>query len=176
MTKVDAAWVAGILEGEGCFSLQMRDSTTGDKYPSFCVKLAMTDADIVQRVHDCFGFGRLVLSRPRTDALNAKPISIWSASGRAEVKRVCLTVLSFMGGRRSAKIAAILDHIVKYPPRPKWRHGTRQGYEVGCRCDRCKQINTDRSRRQHWRRKERGYTRPTINGKRRRVLNGKIAL
>ena len=48
LTPVQWAWVAGLLEGEGCFPV----SNSG--YPR--ISLQMTDEDIIKRFADYFGY------------------------------------------------------------------------------------------------------------------------
>lgn len=41
--------------------------------------------------------------------------------------------------------------------RPLWKHGTRQGYTVGCRCEECKTAHNLRMRELRKKRKEKDY-------------------
>ena len=49
MTELDIAWLAGLLEGEGCFRIntRKRDNGTINYYPQLILK--MTDEDIIKR-------------------------------------------------------------------------------------------------------------------------------
>lgn len=38
--------------------------------------------------------------------------------------------------------------------RPAWQHGTRGGYEIGCRCDDCRATHNERMRKYRTKRKE----------------------
>lgn len=143
MTKSERAWLAGILEGEGCFSICHRETSLGKKYSSFAIKLSMTDKDVVEKVFQLVGVGKFRPSIPRKPD-HYKPISIWSVNGHDGVKRICKSVLPFMGIRRGEKIRYILQGMIESPPRKKWQHGTRWGYDQGCRCDKCKRANADR--------------------------------
>lgn len=51
--------------------------------------------------------------------------------------------------------ALVADSLV-----PKWRHGTRHGYEVGCRCDECKAAHAARHRAMRAKRREALLARP----------------
>ena len=92
----DVIWLAGLLEGEGCFDLQR------GRYPR--VRLAMTDRDIVGRAATLFGSSiRLTLKpKPATPTWHAE------IQGR-RAANIMRAVLPFMGARRSARIAEILS-------------------------------------------------------------------
>jgi hypothetical protein len=98
---LDIAWLAGILEGEGCF--QMRRS--GGYLGSVCIALQMTDLDTVQKAAALFGskvYG---------------PHGPYGVSTQATYQTFCfgstaaswmMTLYSFMGYRRKAKIKELL--------------------------------------------------------------------
>jgi hypothetical protein len=97
IAREDVLWLAGLLEGEGCFDLHRA------RYPR--VRLGMTDRDVVGRAATLFG------SRVRL-SLKAPPASAtWhtEVSG-ARAEEIMEAVLPFMGARRSAKIATVLGH------------------------------------------------------------------
>lgn len=96
-TDVEIAWLAGLLEGEGCFGYY-------NSAPS--IQLQMTDEDIVIRA---------------ATLMNAKMRSVWKPRGKPTYKPVyscalrgpdCVAwmeaVLPFMGARRGAVIRDIL--------------------------------------------------------------------
>ena len=97
MTRDDLIWLAGLLEGEGCFDLHR------GRYPR--VRLGMTDRDVVGRAATLFG------ARVRLTLKPAPSSATWHteiSGSRAE--EIMEAVLPFMGARRSAKIATILGH------------------------------------------------------------------
>ena len=140
-----AAWVAALLEGEGCFTIAWKTSTTGQLYPAFNVACNMCDEDVIQRLIDWSGFGRLsdpyVPKKP-----HHKPVFRWAIHKRSHVEKLVLSILPYMGIRRTKRITEILDAMKQFPPRSVWRHGTRQGYERGCRCVDCKRVHAKRFR------------------------------
>lgn len=97
MNRDDLLWLAGLLEGEGCFDLHR------GKYPR--VRVGMTDRDVVGRAATLLG-GRVRLT------LKPKPHSaMWHTEiSGAKAVDVMTAVLPHMGARRSAKIAEILGH------------------------------------------------------------------
>lgn len=97
IARDDLLWLAGLLEGEGCFDLHR------GRYPR--VRLGMTDRDVVGRAATLFG------SRVRLTLKPAPASATWHteiSGSRAE--EVMEAVLPFMGARRSAKIATVLGH------------------------------------------------------------------
>jgi hypothetical protein len=97
VNDADLVWLAGLLEGEGCFDLHR------GRYPR--IRLGMTDRDVVERAAD------LMETRVRI-ALHPAPIQAsWhtETSGTNAVRLMRL-LLPHMGTRRSAKIATVLGH------------------------------------------------------------------
>jgi hypothetical protein len=97
VTRDDLLWLAGLLEGEGCFDLHR------GRYPR--IRLGMSDRDVVGRAATLLG-GKVRLS------LKPAPQSaMWHVeiSGTKAVA-VMRLILPHMGTRRSGKIATILGH------------------------------------------------------------------
>jgi hypothetical protein len=93
-----AAWVAGVLEGEGCFTLTRR---RGGR-----INLESTDADVVERVHDLTG-GDLYRQAPRKE--NWKPTTILAIRGRGRLRRVLPPILPWLLQRRAKRAWLIYD-------------------------------------------------------------------
>lgn len=173
MTPEETAWVAGILEGEGCFSLTKRKSTAGEYY-SFAMVLKMTDRDVVEKAFGLWGAGRFGGPYQRNKAPEGKRYKdqyVWVVTGQEDFKKLGEAILPYMGERRSEKIRLMLSIIASQPPRPRWRHATRQGYEVGCRCPRCKKAHAERFMK---RRRKRGVPErlPSPHGTRSKYVHG----
>lgn len=106
------AWAAGLLEGEGCFSIFRRK----DRYKTCttAVHCEMTDEDTIIKLHSVFNVGT-VLTRPnmsgRKDRRERKPTYIWSVQNQAGIKLVCGAILPYMGTRRTTKINELLGYI-----------------------------------------------------------------
>ncbi len=93
MEAVEAAWLAGLLEGEGCFSRGVR---SGPK-----VQLQMTDRDVVARAAALIGGNGKISAYDRSP--NRKVIYRVNVQGEAAI-RVMMAVYPLMGERRRAKI------------------------------------------------------------------------
>jgi LAGLIDADG-like domain len=85
-----AAWVAGVLEGEGCFRLTRRHGGR--------INLESTDADIVERVQALTG-GDLYRQAARKESW--KPTTILAIRGRTNLRRVLPPILPWLLQRRA---------------------------------------------------------------------------
>ena len=110
MTDVELAWLAGLLEGEGAFILQ-HVAATEKQAARLRVKIAlhMTDHDVVQRVSDTVGLGRLIM-RPRQQA-HHKDTFFWQISGMAETVELMRQLRPLLGERRRAQIDRCLSEV-----------------------------------------------------------------
>lgn len=102
MTKREQTiWLAGILEGEGWFSIRHPQ----DRRPSISVGIKMTDADVVQRAACLMGG----TARAREDNRSDKFTTCWECvvSGK-KAETVMRAILPHMGTRRRARIMEAL--------------------------------------------------------------------
>lgn len=106
------AWAAGVLEGEGCFSIHKRRNRRNTFEAA--IHCEMSDEDIVRRLHNLFGVGtvnlRLNKAGRRTDSVR-KPTYIWSVQNKTAVLEVLLRVMPYLGERRLAKAKQLLNNI-----------------------------------------------------------------
>ena len=98
MHREDAAWLAGLLDGEGCF-----DNPRGNPR----VRVKMSDLDVVLRAADIMGASTYHEDDPRAFLLNRKPLMVAQITGDRAVA-VMRSVLPWMGSRRSAKITEVI--------------------------------------------------------------------
>lgn len=82
-------WLAGILEGEGCF---------GHSPNTAFISIGMTDRDVMERVSRMFGTTLFSTLRPPCKEMFRTKISGHRAAG------MMMTVYGLMGARRKAKI------------------------------------------------------------------------
>lgn len=104
MTPEETAWLAGLLEGEGCFYLQRARGYWKRGYPA--LRLQMTDHDVVARAAALMGGARVQRREP--GGPNAQPTFLISLMGWPAVD-VMQAVRPLMGERRAAKIAELVD-------------------------------------------------------------------
>lgn len=101
MTKTkDLNWLAGILEGEGCFSISQIDRYN---YPK--ITMGMTDLDVISRVARILG--TKVTGPYRVKEANRKLIYHISMLGK-KAAHWMLVLLADMGERRQARILEIM--------------------------------------------------------------------
>ena len=109
MTEAETAWVAGLLEGEGCFTV----SYTKDS-PVVRVQCHMTDKDALDRLATTVGHGTVrgpirfsEETLARQDFVNKKPMYYWCVMKREVVDEMLETLLPWMGERRSLRIVEL---------------------------------------------------------------------
>ena len=147
MSNEETAWVAGLLEGEGCFSLGPRvNRVKSEKIRQIRVTCEMTDIDTIQRLHKYSRIG--AVGSPRTDKRysNSKPMWRWSASKRSEIIPFLEAIRPYMLSRRTGKIDELLDYAKEHPMiYGTTVHGTYNGYRRGCKCDDCMRAMRDKA-------------------------------
>lgn len=142
MTDIELYWVAGLLEGEGCFNVSFAGSFR------VTVKCNMTDEDVIRRLHKIVGAGT-VRGPVEKKAQNGrgKPQWIWTLGRTQGAEELMRALHPLMGTRRAAKIDAILRLLAERPPREP-KHGTVHMYEAhACRCDECRSAIAAKARR-----------------------------
>jgi hypothetical protein len=97
----DDAWLAGLLEGEGCFALYA--NRHGTRRPRVTVKMA--DRDVVARVAERFGVAVVLCRLSKPGWSDMYQVRLCGAKAE-ECMRV---VLPLMGARRAAKIQEIFS-------------------------------------------------------------------
>ena len=118
--STDIAWLAGLLEGEGCFSLQGKDTPT--KYMVPAIRINMKDVDIINRVGRLLDRSTYFAGSP----VYAKQQYAVCITGRPAVEWM-MTVYGLMGHRRKVRILEILNYwkVSRYQPPRKGYHKTR---------------------------------------------------
>ena len=97
MSPNDLAWLAGLIEGEGYL---------GIIHGRGVVRVAMTDADVVDHLQAVSGVG-LVRDLPRR-AAHHKPVRSWTVQREASVPGLLLAVTPLLGSRRRIRASEIL--------------------------------------------------------------------
>ena len=104
----DIAWVAGLLEGEGCFSNRANQKNGTNN--QIRIALEMTDEDVIRRAAKILHgnvMGPYVRKSTHGSGFD-KPMyrADWAGSRAAGIM---MTVYSFMGNRRQERIKEILN-------------------------------------------------------------------
>lgn len=103
MTPESAAWLAGLIEGEGTFELR-RDKRWPNAKPSVSVRVQMSDEDVVRKAADLMGLdqGRV---HCKPDGRSGRFSDMFGvAAYSADAVRVMLAIRPHMGARRGARI------------------------------------------------------------------------
>lgn len=112
-------WVAGFLEGEGCFRAK-----------TFGIIAAQVQREPLDRLQALFG-GSIIL-RIKTYQPNAQPIFIWTICGHRAAE-VMMTLFSLMSPQRKERIRTALTLWLKVRAGPRYRthcvHGHRYDEE-----------------------------------------------
>lgn len=96
------AWVAGIFEGEGWFTLQKRSQ----KVPYPTAVISMVDQDVVQRFREIVGMGAVF---PVNKGAGHQRQWRCVISGRHRVERFVQLVEPWLGERRLEQAQRVLD-------------------------------------------------------------------
>lgn len=102
----ETAWAAGLIEGEGTFALVKNSKAKHGKSAKIVVQ--MNDLDVLERLHNVFGLGRIYYRPPRG---NSKESWAWTVYKATEVKDILGTLLPYLGNRRTAKANEVIDWI-----------------------------------------------------------------
>ena len=111
-TRESLAWVAGILEGEGCFG---RSLNKKDQSWSYRITCDMTDEDVIRRLHSVLGAG--TVQGPYWRSNSTKPIWRFAIQNWPGCYAVSAAVFPLMGDRRRERIRDMLA------PKMGWNKG-----------------------------------------------------
>jgi hypothetical protein len=101
LSEIQAAWLAGLIDGEGCF-----DAPRGNPR----IRIKMSDLDVVLRAADLMG-ARTYMETPREDYF--KPCMVAQITGD-RAAAVMRALLPYLGSRRSGKATEIiLEHAAR---------------------------------------------------------------
>lgn len=96
----DIAWAAGLIEGEGCFTLHSK------KHPYLLID--MCDLDIIQKLYNIFPFGNVRGPYTNKKKPEHKPRWRFDAYG-PKCRHIMMHVYPYLGSRRKAKIDELLN-------------------------------------------------------------------
>ncbi len=104
VTTAQIAWAAGIVEGEGCITLNGGSKAKNRPALSPMLSVGMTDEDVVTKFRDIFA---PKLNIYRTVQEGHKPYFTVKLVGKRAVG-LMLTLFSHLGSRRRARIKEVL--------------------------------------------------------------------
>lgn len=95
LSEVQAAWLAGLIDGEGCF-----DAPRGNPR----VRIKMSDLDVVLRAADLMGASTYMESPKHEDY---KPLMVAQITGD-KAAALMRALLPYLGSRRSGKATELI--------------------------------------------------------------------
>ena len=99
LTDEERGWLAGIIEGEGCMTINKNKRPI----PQIMLYVSSTDKDIVDRIHALTGVGSVKRLPDHYERLGTKPVYKWVVSARNEVLAVLAEIEPLLGKRRSKR-------------------------------------------------------------------------
>lgn len=125
-TREEMAWVAGLFEGEGSIS------TAGKS--TFVLRLAMTDEDVIRRLHRITGVGN-VYDKP-AQIVGHKHQWIWIVSKQEHLQAMLAAMWPWLCSRRRAKAVEALE-VYRRPRQshkfcPEQLEAVRTDFRSGC--------------------------------------------
>lgn len=119
--EVDLAWLAGILDGEGCLELRMKKAANGKSYLSPKVRIYNTDIRMIEKVSRVYEEHNLVFFY--TLGTNGNSISVrtgkaWKTqigiciASQGTTKKLLQLVLPYLGNKQ--KIASVIIEVIDF--------------------------------------------------------------
>lgn len=102
-TELEIAWLAGILEGEGCFTNSFQN---GNDYSTPRLQLSMTDKDVVEKAAVLLQ-SKVTSTDWRTKG--DKAVFRTTLARRDDLKMILENIYPHMGQRRQNKIDELLQ-------------------------------------------------------------------
>lgn len=99
--ETDLAWAAGLIEGEGCFTLHSK------RHPYLLVD--MTDKDVLEKLHSIFPFGNIRGPYLHKNKPKHKPRWRFDAFG-PKCRHIMLHIFPYLCSRRKSKINELLQY------------------------------------------------------------------
>jgi len=96
MNPIQTAWLAGILEGEGCFTVDSRNRVR--------INCNMTDFDVIRKIKEITGCGTI----HEDEFEDKKNRLVWRVSNVKQAHSICKQILPFMHQRRSKRIKKMI--------------------------------------------------------------------
>lgn len=103
MTDVEAAWLAGLLEGEGSFVSLVRRGV-----PRIRVSMVSVDRDVIDRVIEVTG----IPTRTESKRPERQRCYHWTCDRRYDAVALIEWLYPFMGERRQSQMRSALDAAV----------------------------------------------------------------
>src|SRR3989442_1732658 len=106
MKTCDLYWLAGLMEGEGWFTLDKKNGRPGRD--SIRIGLTMTDEDVVRRAADIAQMGHV--TGPHDKGPGNKPQWLWRVGRQSDVRSLMADLYPLLGKRRQERCRFLLTY------------------------------------------------------------------
>lgn len=111
MRKTDAAWLAGLFEGEG--TAYASKKTKAKPRSSIRAVIAMTDRDVVHRIAQATGLGRICQQELPSGKISYR----WTVAGAKDFRKFMDWILPWLGERRTKQLNRVWRAWETNPPK-----------------------------------------------------------
>lgn len=115
MKAEEAAWVAGLFEGEGWFEVTYSKTVPGAAR-RVRLNLGSTDFDVLEKLQRIVGGTIIAKEQYRARFPNAKPIWVWRLASMDEVGAVIRLMMPWLSARRSDQAGKLIEALALVPP------------------------------------------------------------
>src|SRR5262245_8537339 len=120
MRREEVAWLAGLLEGDGCFARNASNR-------AMRVRISMTDRDVLETCHRVTGMGKV--TGPYGASYRPTPMYVWEVARRNDAYALMIMVWPFMHQRRREAIGRCIDWWKAQPVLKRLRSACIHGHE-----------------------------------------------
>ena len=106
-SELELGWIAGLIEGEGSFSIKKGRRKHGYSYRPL-IQLASTDEDVINRLQTLVPAGSIC--KPTRLTKGGKQVYKWALSNSEAVFDLLVLLFPLMSGRRKDRMREILAH------------------------------------------------------------------
>ncbi len=119
-SKADWAWLAGIIDGEGCINVAVYRGSKIGRY-QLGVRVKMTHRPTIERCGEIAGVGRPVYSIPR-DSGRKKALYSWHVTRTVDVQYVLRNVLPYLTTKKAQALVGL-----EFPLPRKYNNWSSEG-------------------------------------------------
>lgn len=109
-----AAWLAGIIEGEGSIIWQ---SHHDGRCSAASIRVGMTDLDVIERLREWSGVGTIFTEKNRPDG--RKPLWRWTVAKQKDVLDLFDAIEPYLLSRRGSRLREVRTLLVEYRSIPR---------------------------------------------------------
>jgi hypothetical protein len=119
MSELQAAYLAGLFEGEGCIEKRYLHSV--------CINIGSTDLDVITKVHEMTGVGHL---RKAQTLPSGRNFYVWRVSKAADAAEIINAMLPYLGERRTCRAKEMLERLAAKPVPRRLSSVCKNGHDL----------------------------------------------